>query len=81
MMVTVYEKDKCTACTNTKRKLEDVGLPYETADLMEPMNLAAAKALRHMSAPVVVVGDDSWSGFRPDKIDELVKQLELQEEK
>lgn len=73
MTVTVYEKDNCMQCVQTKRKLEQSGIQYEVADLMEPGNLEAAKSLGHLSAPVVVVGDVSWSGFRPDKIDELVK--------
>lgn len=79
MTITVYEKDDCTACTNTKRKLDRAGLTYEVADLMEPNNLAAAKSLGHLSAPVVVAGNEHWSGFRPDKIDELVKRLGLDE--
>ena len=76
MTVTVYEKDDCTACVNTKRKLDQEGIAYVVADLMEPGNLAAAKELGYMSAPVVVAGGDHWSGFRPDKINELAKKLE-----
>ena len=76
MTVTVYEKGDCTACVNTKRKLDQEGISYDTGDLIEPAKLTATKALRYMSAPVVVAGDDHWSGFRPDKINELAKKLE-----
>lgn len=71
--VVVYTKPRCQGCTATKRRLRDKGVPFEEADLREPGNLEAAKALGHMEAPVVVVGKESWSGFRPDLIDNLVK--------
>lgn len=74
MTVTVYEKPNCMQCVQTKRKLEQEGVPYETADLMDPGNLEAAKSLGHMSAPVVVVGGESWSGFRPDLINRIAER-------
>ena len=38
--------------------------------------LERLRAQRFMSAPVVVTEDDSWSGFRPDKIMELTSKTE-----
>ncbi|MDR6868472.1 glutaredoxin [Microbacterium resistens] len=55
--------------------MSDRGIPFEEGDLTEPDNLAAAKALGHSSAPVVVVGDRSWSGFRPDFLDEIAERV------
>lgn len=75
--VVVYTKPRCQPCTATKRWMKDKGLPFEEQDIREPGNLAAAKALGHLEAPVVVVGKESWSGFRPDLIDELVKERGL----
>lgn len=78
MSVTVYSKPNCQACTATKRFLTERGLDFSEADVTEPGNLAAAKALGHLEAPVVVVAVDgprtevSWSGFRPDKLQDLV---------
>lgn len=80
-VVRVYEKPQCGQCVQTKRVLEREGIKFEVEDLMDPMNLAAVKALGHMSAPVVVAGGESWSGFRPDRIQELVKRLNNEEEK
>ncbi|WP_053387018.1 glutaredoxin domain-containing protein [Leucobacter japonicus] len=80
MQVTVYEKDHCQQCVMTKRKLTDVGVEFETASILDPVNLELVKGLGHMAAPVVVAGGEHWSGFRPDKIQELVKRLEQQEE-
>ena len=37
--------------------------------------LEQVKALGYMQAPVVVTDGDHWSGFRPDKIDELASRL------
>lgn len=79
--ITVYEKDRCSACTNTKRKLDEVGIPYVVKDATEPGNAAAIAELNYKQAPVVVAGDEHWSGFRPDKIEELLKRLDAEEGK
>lgn len=76
MTVRVYTKPHCSQCDMTKKKLDSLGIPYEVEDLTEEGNLEAAKALGHTSAPVVVVGEESWSGFRPDRINEIAQRLE-----
>jgi len=35
----------------------------------------SAPLLVYLQAPVVVTDEDHWSGFRPDKIDELASRL------
>lgn len=72
--VVVYSKPHCQQCTATKRRLRSKGVEFVQESLLDEGNLAAAKALGHKEAPVVVVGERSWSGFRPDLIDELVKE-------
>ena len=37
--------------------------------------LEQVKALGYLQAPVVITDEDHWSGFRPDKIDELAARL------
>lgn len=69
--VTVYTKDDCRQCDATKRWLETRQIPFSVEDLTEPGNLAAAKELGHMQAPVVVAGDHHWSGFNPNELDAL----------
>ena len=39
----------------------------------DPAALEHVKSLGYLQAPVVVTDEDHWSGFRPDKIDELAK--------
>ena len=74
--VRVYSKPDCVQCVRTKLYLESKSIDYLEDDIMEPGNLAAAKELGHMAAPVVVAGDEHWAGFRPDKIDALAARLE-----
>ena len=56
--------------------VEAKGIEYEILDLSEdPTALEQVKALGYMQAPVVVTDEGHWSGFRPDKIDELASRL------
>lgn len=74
--ITVYSKPSCVQCTATKRALDKQGIEYEIFDLsVDEKALEAVKELGYMQAPVVVAGDEHWSGFRPDKISELVTSV------
>ncbi|WP_370449221.1 glutaredoxin family protein [Cryobacterium sp. TMB3-1-2] len=67
--LTVYTLPGCMQCDLTTRVLDDAGLPYIVVDLATDAGaLDAVKQLGYSSAPVVVVGAASWSGFRPDRI-------------
>lgn len=71
--VTVYAKPLCVQCDATKRAMNKAGITYDVVDITEDeAALAHVKALGHAQAPVVVAGEDHWSGFRPDKIKALV---------
>lgn len=78
MVITVYSKDNCPQCTATKRWLNERDIPFTEADATDEMNLAAIKALGHMSAPVIIVAKDGpgsevdWSGFNPIMLKEHV---------
>ena len=73
MAITVYTKPSCVQCTATYRALDSKGIEYEVLDLSEdPSALEQVKALGYLQAPVVITDEDHWSGFRPDKIDEVV---------
>lgn len=75
-MITVYTKPDCVQCSATYRALDAAGIEYETVDLTVNANtLEKVKALGYLQAPVVITDDDHWSGFRPDKIDELKNRL------
>ena len=70
--ITVYSKPACTQCTATYRALDSKGIEYQAIDITSDESaLARIKELGYLQAPVVVTADDHWSGFRPDKIDDL----------
>ncbi|GAB3042042.1 glutaredoxin family protein [Sediminivirga luteola] len=68
-MITVYTLPGCIQCRQTIKYLRDAGEPPRVVDLSEsPMDMEAVRAMGYSQAPVVVTGDDHWSGFRPDKL-------------
>ncbi len=73
--VTVYTKPACVQCTATYKALDKAGVLYTPVDITTD---AAARdyvlALGYLQAPVVVAGDQHWSGFRPDRIKALPNQ-------
>ena len=76
MAVTVYTKPACVQCTATKKALDRAGVDYEIVDItMDSEARDYVMALGYLQAPVVVTDEDHWSGFRPDKIDELASRL------
>jgi glutaredoxin-like protein NrdH len=73
-LVTVYSKPNCQACMATKKTLTRKGIPFDVIDVTEDQ--AAFDLIVSMgftSAPVVIAGDLAWSGFQPDKINQLVQ--------
>jgi glutaredoxin-like protein NrdH len=76
MAITVYTKPSCVQCNATYRALDSKGIEYDILDLSEdPAALEHVKSLGYLQAPVVVTDEDHWSGFRPDKIDDLAARL------
>lgn len=74
MTVTVYTKPACVQCNATYRALDKKGIVYQSVDMsQDPEALERVRAMGYMQAPVVVTEQDSWSGFRPDKIEELAQ--------
>jgi glutaredoxin-like protein NrdH len=74
MAITVYTKPSCVQCTATYRALENKGIEFEIFDLsVDEKALETVKELGYLQAPVVITDSDSWSGFRPDKIEELAR--------
>lgn len=72
MSVTVYSKPACVQCTATYRALEQNGIAYNVVNLLEDeAAYEKVTSLGYRQAPVVMVGEDHWAGFRPDKISAL----------
>ena len=68
-MITVYSKPACVQCTATTKELDRKGIAYDYVDITKDADaMEQIATLGYRQAPVVVSGDDHWSGFRPDKI-------------
>lgn len=69
MKITVYSKPSCVQCNATYRALEKEGIEYRIIDITvdeEARNYI--KGLGYLQAPVVIAGNEHWSGFRPDRV-------------
>ena len=72
MTVTVYTKPACVQCNATYKALDKQGIAYEKVDIsLDSEARDFVMALGYLQAPVVVAGNDHWSGFRPDRIKAL----------
>ncbi|EME36563.1 Glutaredoxin-like protein NrdH, required for reduction of Ribonucleotide reductase class Ib [Kocuria palustris PEL] len=70
--ITVYSKPGCVQCQATMRKLDKRGAAYEVRDVTQDQDAYAhVRELGYQQVPVVEVGQQHWSGFRPDKISGL----------
>lgn len=71
--VTVYSKPDCMQCNFTKKWLKERNIPYKELNIKEDEEaLLKVKEMGFQSVPVIVTEDDSWHGFQPDKLAELV---------
>lgn len=67
--ITVYTKPACVQCDAVFRALDKLGVQYQQVDISaDPVALEYVMALGYLQAPVVVAGDDHWSGFRPERL-------------
>ena len=67
--ITVYTKPNCVQCNATFKALDKAGITYAKVDIsVDAEARDYVMALGYLQAPVVVAGDDHWSGFRPDRI-------------
>lgn len=73
MTITVYSEPASVPGDATHRALEMSGLAYEVIDITEdPAARHRMASLGYRQTPVVVVGEDHWSGHRPERIRALV---------
>jgi glutaredoxin-like protein NrdH len=72
MSITVYTLPSCVQCESTKKVLDKNNIEYSVVDLsLDGSAAEMVKALGYQAAPVVIAGDDHWSGFRPEKLSAL----------
>lgn len=79
--ITLYSKEHCVQCTASARKLNELNVAFGHEDATTEANLEFIRTLDsgYSRAPIMTVVEDGvivdhWSGYRPDKIEELVKE-------
>lgn len=78
MTITVYSKPRCVQCDATHRALDRHGVEYRSVDVTADREaLELILGLGYQQAPVVIAGEEHWSGFRPDRL-AAVAQMALQ---
>ena len=76
MIIIIYSKPDCVQCNATYRAFDKQGITYQVIDLTEDSQaLNHVKSLGYQQVPVIVAGEDHWSGFRPDKISALAQAV------
>ena len=76
MSIIIYSKPDCVQCNATYRAFDKQGIGYQVIDLTQDQQaLSHVKSLGYQQVPVIIAGDDHWSGFRPDKINALVQAV------
>ncbi len=73
MSVTVYSTPACNQCVATYKALERKGIAFEKVEVStsDTAKLDELRDLGFKQFPVVIAGDLSWAGFRPDMIGKL----------
>ncbi len=72
MPVVIYTLPSCVQCDTTKRMMQKINVEYREVDLsVNEEAYQMVKALGYSAAPVVVAGEEHWSGFRPERIQSL----------
>jgi glutaredoxin-like protein NrdH len=75
MSVIVYSKPACVQCDATYRALDKRNVEYTVIDVTtNPEALDLVRGFGYLQVPVVVAGNDHWSGFRPDQIAKLAAE-------
>ena len=73
-MITVYSKQNCVRCEMVKRYLNDKGVSFEEIDVLEDNKaLASLRDKGYAELPVVDIGGEFHTGFRPDVLAKTVK--------
>ena len=78
MSITVYSQPTCVQCTATYRALDKHALEYTVVDIsVDAQAREYVLSLGYLQAPVVVAGDEHWSGYRPARIADLTERAAL----
>lgn len=72
MRVVLISSPGCQPCRISKKILHDNGVEFTERNVAEdPEALELAKSLGHATTPIIIAGDDHWSGLDPDRLKRL----------
>ena len=73
-MIKIYTRTDCRPCKQTKVVMTRFGIDFEEVNIDKDKSaMEYLRTLGVKTAPFIETEDDSWVGFRPDKIRKLVK--------
>lgn len=71
-MTKIYTLPNCVQCDSTKRLMDSLNIDYEVVDLSsDEESYKMILNMGYKQAPIVISGDQHWSGFRMEKIKSL----------
>lgn len=77
MNIQVFSAPQCNACAITKKFLQKANLNYTEIDVTTDQTaMDKFRAMGYTQLPVVVAGDQTWSGFRYDNLHALKAELQ-----
>lgn len=73
MSITVFGQPGCAPCGATKRALDTLGLDYDYVDITSTKLTVDQTRIvyQYRGTPIVVAGEDSWSGHNVEKLKAL----------
>lgn len=72
MTITIYSKSGCPECVFTKKYLQSENIPFEEKRIDQNQSyLDEVISLGYSSLPVVKVGEESFSGYHPERLQAL----------
>ena len=72
--IKVYTKEKCIQCKMTKKLMNRLGVDYTEINIdedKEALDYLKEKGVK--SAPYIETENESWTGFQPDKIKQIME--------
>lgn len=71
--IQIFSAPQCVACDSTKLFLRKADVGYTEIDVTKDEDaLSRCKEMGFSELPVVVAGEQAWSGFRYDRLRALV---------
>lgn len=72
MSVKVYSKPGCPQCLATEKLMNKMGIDFEKVDISVDEQAQEMIISNYgPSVPVIVTENDSWVGFRPERIESI----------